>query len=198
METGPPSARLGSWRPWRHCGAVVPPEILIPGHRNHATVSGSADDVVPVVAGVTLGIVIGLGIGAYQIGWSPPRPYFSFAGGCDSFHGADPLLPALNPLPVCATAPALGLYHHTADAPRRLKPSGVSGPILLPIRTFPPLLGAPYLPAVSAFSPSTLIPKKILWSRSVHALLNAPQTFPSFESQSNHSFVGEPHGGRQL
>ena len=158
--------------------------------------SGPADDVVPVDAGVTLESVIGLGIVAYQIGWSPPRPDFSFAGGCDSFHGVSPLLPALNPLPVCATAPALGLYHHTADAPRRLKPSGVSGPTLLPIRTFPLLLGAPYLPVVSAFSPSTLIPEKILWSRSVHTLLNSPQTFPSFESQSNHSFVGEPHGGR--
>ena len=197
METGPPSARLDSWRPWWHCGAVVPPAILILGHRNHATVSGSAEDVVLVVAGVTLGSVIGLGIVAYQIGWSP-RPDFSFAGGCDSFHVVDPLLPALNPLPVCATAPALGLYHHTVDAPRRLKPSGVSGPILLPVRTFPPLLGVPYLPAVSAFSPSTLIPEKILWSRSVHTLLNAPQTFPSFESQSNHSFVGGPNGGRQL
>ena len=159
--------------------------------------TSSAEDVVPVVAGVTLGSVIGLGIIAYQIGWSP-RLDFSFAGGCDSFHVADPLLPALSPLPVCATASALGLYHHTADAPRRLKPSGVSGPILLPVRTFPPLLGVPYLPAVSTFSPSTLIPEKILWSRLVHALLNAPQTFPSFESQSNHSFVGVPHGGRQL
>ena len=197
METGPPSTGLGSWRPWRHCGAVVPPAILILGHRNHATVSGSAEDMVPVVADVTLGSVIGLGIVDYQISWSP-RPDFSFVGGCDSFHVADPLLPALNPLPVCATAPALGLYHHTADAPRRLKPSGVFGPTLLPIRTFPPLLGAPYPPAVSAFSPSTLIPEKILWSRLVHALLNAPQTFPSFESQSNHSFVGVPHGGRQL
>ena len=56
---------LGSWRPWQHCGAVVPPAILILGHRNHATVSGSAEDVVPVVVGVTLGSVIGLGIAAY-------------------------------------------------------------------------------------------------------------------------------------
>ena len=64
-ETGLPSARLGSWRPWRHCGAVVPPAILILGDRNHVTVNGSADDVVPVVAGVTLGNAIGLGIAAY-------------------------------------------------------------------------------------------------------------------------------------
>ena len=197
METGPPSARLGSWRPWRHCSAVVPPAILILGHRNRVTVSGSAEDVVPVVVGVTLGRVIGLGIVAYQIGWSL-HPDFSFAGGCDSFHVADPSLPVLNPLPICATAPALGLYHHIANAPRRLKPSGVFGPTLLPVRTFPPLLGAPYLPAASAFSPSTLIPEKIPWSRSVHALLNTPRTFPSFESQSNHSFVGVPHGGCQL
>ena len=197
METGLPSARLCSWRPWWHCGAAVPPAILTLGHRIHATVNGPTDDVSPGSADVTLESVIGLGIVAYQIGWSPPRPDFSFAGGCDSFLGADPLLPAPNPLPICAVAPAPGLYHYTADAPRRLKPSGVSGPTLLPIRTFPLLLGAPY-PAVSAFSPSTLIPEKILWNCSVHALLNALQTFPSFESQSNHSFVGVPHGGRQL
>ena len=89
-------------------------------------------------------------------------------------------------------------FRHVADAPRRPKPSSVSEPTPLPIWTFPPLLGAPYLPAVSAFSPSTLTPEKIPWSRLVHALLNAPQTFLSFESQSNHSFVGGPHGGRQL
>ena len=198
METGPPSARLDSWRPWRHCSAAVPPAILILGHRIHATVNDPADDVVPVGADVTLESVIGLRTVAYQIGWSPPRLDFSFAGGCGSFLGVDPLLPALNPLPVYATAPALGLYYHTADASRRLKPSSVSGPTLFPIRTFPLLLDALYPPAVSAFSPFTSIPEKILWNCSVHALLNAPQTFPSFESQSNHSFVGEPHGGRQL
>ena len=81
METGLPSARLGSWRPWRHCGAVVPPAILILGHRIHATANGPVDDVVLGSAGVTLESVIGLGIVAFQIGWSPPRPDFSFAGG---------------------------------------------------------------------------------------------------------------------
>ena len=65
METGPPSAGLGSWRPWRHCGAVVPPAILILGDHNHATVNGSADGVVPVIADVTLGNATGLGIDAY-------------------------------------------------------------------------------------------------------------------------------------
>ena len=144
--------------------------------------NGLTDDMSPGSASVTLESVISFGIVAYQIGWSP-RLGFSSAGGCDSFHVADPLLPALNPLPVCVTAPALGPFHHTVDAPRRLKPSSVSEPTPLPIRTFPPLLGAPYLPAVSAFSPSTLTLEKIPWSRSVHALLNAPQTFLSFESQ---------------
>ena len=186
METGPPSARLDSWRPWRQCSAAVPPAILILGHRIHATVNDPADDVVPVGADVTLESVIGLRTVAYQIGWSPPRPYFSFAEGCDSFLGADPLLPAPNLLPICATAPALGLYHHTVDAPRRLKPFDVSGPTLLPIRTFPLLWGAPYPPAIFAFSPSTSILEKILWNCSAHAFLNAPQTFPLFESQSNH------------
>ena len=160
--------------------------------------NGPTDDVSPGSSSVTLESVIGLGIVAYQIGWNPPHPDFSFAGGCDSFLGVDPLLPALNPLPICATAPVLGLCHHTADAPRRLKPFSVSGPTLLSIWTFPLLWGAPYPPAVSTFSPSTSIPEKILWNCSAHALLNAPQTFPLFESQSNHGFVGEPHGGRQL
>ena len=169
METGLPSARLGSWRPWRHFGAAVPLAILILGHRIHATVNGPVDDAVPGSAGVTLESVIGLGIVAFQIGWSPLRPDFSFAGGCDSFLGVDPLLPAPNPLPICTTAPVLGLCHHTADAPRRPKPFGVSGPTFLPIWTFPPLWGAPYPPAVSAFSPSTWIPEKILWNYSAHA-----------------------------
>ena len=107
--------------------------ILTLGHRIHATVNGPADDVSPGSAGVTLESVIGLGIVAYQIGWSPPRSDFSFARGCDSFHGTDPLLPAPNPLPICATAPVLGLYHHIAYAPRRPKPFGGSEPTLLPI-----------------------------------------------------------------
>ena len=196
--TGQPYVRLGSWRPWRHYCAAVPPAILTLCHRIHAIVNGSANDVSPGSAGVTLESVIGLGIFACQIGWNPPRPDFSFAGGYDSFLGTDPLLPAPNPLPICATAPVLDLYHHTADASRRPKPFNVSGLTLLPIRTFPLLSGAPYPPAVSAFSPSTSIPEKILWNCSVHALLNAPQTFPLFESQSNHSFVREPYGGRQL
>ena len=156
--------------------------ILTLGHRIHATVNGPADDVSPGSAGVTLESVIGLRIVVYQISWNPPRPDFSFAGGCNSFLGADPLLPTLNPLPICATAPVLGLCHHTADAPRRLKPFGVSGLTLLPIWTFPILWGAPYPPAVSTFSPSTSIPEKILWNCSAHALLNAPRTFSLFES----------------
>ena len=65
MVTGPPSAKSGSLRPWRHCGVVVPPVILILGDHNHATVNGSADDVVPVIAGATLGNVTGIGIDAY-------------------------------------------------------------------------------------------------------------------------------------
>ena len=90
--TGQPFVRLGSWRPWQHCGAAVPLVILTLGHRIHATVNGPADDVSPGSAGVTLESVIGFGIIVYQIGWSPPRPDFSFAGGCDSFLGDDPLL----------------------------------------------------------------------------------------------------------
>ena len=162
METGLPSARLCSWRPLRRCGAAAPPTTLILGHHIHAIGNGPVDDVSPGSADVTLESVIGLSIVAYQIAWSPPRPDFSFVRGCGSFRDADPLLPTPNPLPACVTAPALGLSHHIADAPRRLKSSGVSGPILLPIRTFPLLLDAPYPPAVSAFSPSMSIPEKIL------------------------------------
>ena len=195
--TGPPSVKPGSLRPWRHCGAVVPPVILILGAHNHATANGSADDVVPGIAGATPGNAIGLGIDAYLIGWNP-RPGSSFAGSCDSFHLADPLLPVLSPSPVCVTAPVLGPFRHSAGAPRRLKPSSLSEPTPLLVRTLPPSLSVPYLPAVFAVSPSMLIPEKIPWSRLVHALLNAPQTSLSFESLSNHSFVGGPHGGRQL
>ena len=62
MEIWPTSAKLGLWRPWRHCGAAVPPAILILGHRIHATVNGPADDVVPVGADVTLDSVKVLGL----------------------------------------------------------------------------------------------------------------------------------------
>ena len=175
--TGQPFVRLGLWRPWQHCGAAVPPVILTLAHRIHMTVNGPGDDVSLGSAGVTLKSVIGFGIVAYQIDWSLPRPNFSFAGGCDSFLGVDPLLPALDPLPVYATTPVLGLYHYTAYASRHPKPFGGSDSTLLPIRTFPLLWGAPYPPTVSAFSPSTSIPKKILWNYSAHALLNAPRTF---------------------
>ena len=43
----------------------VPPVILILGDHDRATANDSADGVVPVVAGVTLGNAIGLGIVAY-------------------------------------------------------------------------------------------------------------------------------------
>ena len=94
--------------------------------------NGPGDDVSLGSAGV-----IGFGIVVYRIDWSPPRPNFSFAAGCDPFLNVDPLLPVLDPLPVCATAPALGLYRRTAYAPRHSKPFGGSDPTLLPIQTFP-------------------------------------------------------------
>ena len=65
MVTGPPSARPGLLRPWRHCGAAVPPVIVILGDHNRATVNGPADGVVPVIAGATLGNATDLGTDAY-------------------------------------------------------------------------------------------------------------------------------------
>ena len=168
------------------------------GYHIHATGNGPVYDASPGSVDVTLENVIVLGVVVLQVGWNRPRHGFSWVGGCGSFRGADPLLPAPSPLLICVTAPAPGLYHHVADVLRRLKSSGVSGPILLPIRTFPLLSDAPYPPAASAFSPSTLIPEKILRNCSERAPLNAPQTSPLLESLPNHSFVGEPHGGRQL
>ena len=64
MVTGQPSAKPGSLRPWKHCGAVVPPVILILGDHTHATVNDPADGVVPVIAGATLWSVTGFGIDA--------------------------------------------------------------------------------------------------------------------------------------
>ena len=167
--TGQPFARLSSWHPRQHCGVAIPPAIPTPSHRIHATVNGSGDGVPLGSADVILESAIGFGIVVCQNDWSPPCPNFSFAGGCDPFLGVDPLLPVLDPLPVFATAPALGLYHHTANAPRRPKSFDVSDPTLLPVQTFPPLWGAPYPHAVSTFSPSTSIPEKILWNCLVHA-----------------------------
>ena len=63
--TGQPFVRLGSWRPWQHCGAAVPPAIPTLGHRTHAIVNGPGDDVSLGSAGVTLESVIGFGIVAY-------------------------------------------------------------------------------------------------------------------------------------
>ena len=63
--TGQPFVRLGSWRPWQHCGAAVPPVIPTLGHRIHVTVNGPGDDVSLGSAGVTLESVIGFGIVAY-------------------------------------------------------------------------------------------------------------------------------------
>ena len=94
--------------------------------------------------------------------------------------------------------PALCLYHHTARVPRHPTPFDGSDPTLLLGQTLPLLVGAPYPYALSVFFAATWIPEKIPRNRSGHALPNVPRTFPLFESQSNHSFVGEPHGGRQL
>ena len=155
--------------------------------------NGSGDDVSlgsvsDSYADVILERVIDFGIVGYRIGWSPlhldfPCYHLSFAGGFSPFLGVDPLLPALNPLPVCATALALGPYHHTARVPRHPTSFSGSGPILLPGQILPLLADAPCPHALSVFFPTTWIPEKILPNRSGCALPNAPRTFPLFESQ---------------
>ena len=108
------------------------------------------------------------------------------------------MLLILDPLPVCTTAPALGPYHHAARALRSPTSFGESSPIPLPGHILLLLADAPYPHALSVFFPTMWNHEKILLNHSGRALPNAPRTFPSFESQSNHSFVDEPHGGRQL
>ena len=115
----------------------------------------------------------------------------------EGFHRPSSLWKVAHP-PVCVTAPALGLYHHTARVLRHPTSFDRSGPILLLGQTLPLLADALYPRTLSVFFPAMWIPKKILPNRSRRALPNAPRTFPLFESQSNHNFVGEPHGGRQL
>ena len=170
--------------------------------------NGSGDDVSlgsvsDSYADVILERVIDFGIVGYRIGWSPlhldfPCYHLSFAGGFGPFPGVDPLLPTLDPLPVYATTPALGPYHHTARVPRHPTSFGGSGLILLPGQILPLLADTPYPRTLFVFFPATWIYEKILPNRFGRALPNALQTFPLLRSQSNHSFVGEPHGGHQL
>ena len=63
--TGQPFVGLGSWRPWQHCRAAVPPVILTLSHRIRATMNGPGDGVSLGNAGVTLESVIGFRIVAY-------------------------------------------------------------------------------------------------------------------------------------
>ena len=73
MVTEQPFVRLGSWRPWQHCGVVVPLANPILDRCIHANVNGSGDDVSfgsvsDSYAGVILERVIGFGIVMYRIG----------------------------------------------------------------------------------------------------------------------------------
>ena len=73
MATEQPFIRLGSWRPWQHCGVAVPLANPILGPRIHANMNGSGDDVSlesvsDSYAGVILERVIGFGIVVYRIG----------------------------------------------------------------------------------------------------------------------------------
>ena len=73
MATEQPFIRLGSWRPWQHCGVAVPLANPILGPRIHANMNGSGDDVSfgsvsDSYASVILERVIGFGIAVYRIG----------------------------------------------------------------------------------------------------------------------------------
>ena len=73
MVTEQPFVRLGSWRPWQHCGVAVPLANPFLRHRIHATVNGFGDDVSlesvsDSYAGVILERVIDFGIVVYRIG----------------------------------------------------------------------------------------------------------------------------------
>ena len=68
-----PVIRLGSWRPWQHCGVVVPLANQTLGPRIHANANDSGSDVSlgnvsDSYAGVILERVISFGIVVYQIG----------------------------------------------------------------------------------------------------------------------------------
>ena len=68
-----PFVRLSLWRLWQHCGVAVPLANSILGHRIHATVSSSGDDVSlrsvsDSYAGLILERVISFGIVVYWIG----------------------------------------------------------------------------------------------------------------------------------
>ena len=68
-----PFVRLGSWRPWQHCGVADPLANPILDRHIHANVNGSGDDmslrsVNDSCTGVILERVIGFGIVGYRIG----------------------------------------------------------------------------------------------------------------------------------
>ena len=73
MVTEQPFVRLGSWRPWQHCGVAIPLANQTLGPRIHANVNGPGSDVSlgnvsDSFTGVILERVIGFGIVVYRIG----------------------------------------------------------------------------------------------------------------------------------
>ena len=73
MVTEQPFVRLGSWRPWQHCGVTIPLANQTLGPRIHANVNGLGSDVSlgnvsDSFTGVILERVIGFGIVVYRIG----------------------------------------------------------------------------------------------------------------------------------
>ena len=73
MVTEQPFVRLGSWRPWQHCGVAIPLANLTLGPRIHAKANGLGSDlslgnVSDSFTGVILEKVIGFGIVVYRIG----------------------------------------------------------------------------------------------------------------------------------
>ena len=73
MVTEQPFVRLGSWRPWQHCGVVIPLANQILGPCIHVNANSSDSDVSlgnvsDSFTGVILERVIGFGIVLYRIG----------------------------------------------------------------------------------------------------------------------------------
>ena len=181
-----------SLRPWQHCRAVVPPGNPNHGWHIRTSMNGpGVNEALRSVSGSYVGMILGKGnnpgIDGNRTDWTPPCPDFphyhpSFLDCLGPFSGANPLSPTPNRSPVCATTPALGLFHHVACAPRHSTLFSEFGLTPPQGQILPLYACAPYPHAFSVFSPAMWSPEKILQIRSRLGLPNALWTFPVCES----------------